>query len=155
MAYKEALAHEEELLKKAESIPDTIETAAVKRDMLKLQSEKFMNVHRAASGNNITFPTFDGSQFRYRNARFFKNFESNTKGRNTSKPDALVLCLDGSYRLLKRNQPFMISLKAPEDFEFNTVAARTLKEQTMYTAEINDTTAVSYTHLTLPTMAVV
>ena len=58
---KQAEAEEQELFEKqaAEQLTETIDAAKVRRDMANLQNEKLFNVHRAASGNNIAFPTFD------------------------------------------------------------------------------------------------
>ena len=143
---KQAIQEETEILEKAAGMEETIEAAKLKRDIMKLDSEKLFNVHRAASGNKISFPIFDGSAFRYMSGRVYKNFKSLHEGDKEyrpNKPDALVLARGGSYRLLKQNQPFMASVNEASDFEYASVKARTLQMNKMYTAELDDTTVLT------------
>lgn len=133
---------EEELEKVAEST-DTIEAASVRRDMLQLDAEKLVNVHRIASGNNLAFPIFEGGRFEYRSGRVYRNFDSwfkNSSGFSSGKLGALVIDSKAGYRFLKSGDPFMASTREPGYFELETEGAKALKDAEMYTYEKDHTT---------------
>lgn len=149
----ELRSFEEHLLKKAQNeenekfekvaVPDeTLEGNKLKRDMMKLDEEKLFNVHRAASGNNIAFPTFEENRLEFRTGRVYRQFESWYKGSQSSsgKMAALVLDNKGGYAFLKANQPFMASTKEPDAVELLTTQAKSMKPNRMYALEKDETT---------------
>lgn len=135
---KQAEAEELELLEKTAAAEDTMEAARMKRDMIKLSEEQLFNVHRAASGNNIAFPTFEDGRFEYRTGRVYRTFESwhkNAKNYKSASLSALVIDSKGGYNILKSNQPFMASTREPGHFELLTDQAKTMKSNHMYALE--------------------
>jgi hypothetical protein len=139
-AEKEAL----EELKKAASIPETLEKKAVERNMERLSEEKLFNVHRAASGNNIAFPVFHDSQLEYRMGRVYSKFASlvlsGDHDYESGKIGALVLDSKGGYCFLTPNEPFMASTNSPSAFDLPTERARGMEVGHMYSFEKDTTT---------------
>lgn len=142
--YKKALEEaEDEMEKVAAGENRTLEQARVEKDMVALSEAKLFNVHRAASGNNISFPTFFEGRFSFNRGRIYKKFANWFKNANdyrAGKHDAIVLDSKGGYALLRRNQPFMASVETPKAFEMKTELARGLKKGLAYTAEKDEQT---------------
>ena len=148
-------AYEQHILKEAkkESLEDfeklaaeeteTMDTAKLKRDMMKLDEEKLFNVHRAASGNNIAFPLFEENRVEFRSGRVYRNFESwykNVPNYSPGRIGALVLDSTGGYSILKQNDPFMASTKEPDFVELPTIQAKSLEAGPLYTMEKDPST---------------
>lgn len=136
---KQAELEQEEELSKVAETEDTLEAASVRRDMLQLDAEKLVSVHRIASGNNIAFPVFEAGRFEYRSGRVYRNFESWFKNSTTyassNKLGALVIDSKSGYRFLKSSDPFMASTREPGHFELETQVAKALVHGSMYTFE--------------------
>jgi hypothetical protein len=136
---KQAEEEQEEELSKVAEAEDTLEAASVRRDMLQLDAEKLVSVHRVASGNNISFPIFEAGRFEYHSGRVYRNFESWFKNSTTyassNKLGALVIDSKSGYRFLKSGEPFMASTREPGNFELETEVAKSLTHGHMYTIE--------------------
>lgn len=141
---KQASAEEMEGLEKTAAGP-TMEEARVRRDMTQLANEKLVDVRRAASGNDISFPTFFDGRLEYISGRVYSNFRSwfeNDKHFISGKLSAFVLDTKGNYKLLKDNEPFMVSVRQPGKFKLQTEKAKSLQEGHLYLME--DTPSVAF-----------
>lgn len=141
---KEAQKEEAEQLEKlAEEQTETMDAAKIKRDMMQLEDEKLFNVHRAASGNNIAFPVYEGNRVEFRTGRVYRKFESwfkNTPNYNSHRLGAVVLDTKGGYHILRTNEPFMASTRQPDSVELPTTHARALQIGPMYILERDSST---------------
>ncbi|MGG4438250.1 hypothetical protein AAXE64_27245 [Priestia megaterium] len=135
---QEELEAEFEKTAAVHSDENTLEIAKLKNDMIKLSDAKLFNVHRAASGNNIMFPTFTEGSFTFNLGRVYRKFDGwvqNSTRYTSPKLDAMVIDKDGGFVTLESNQPFMASTEKPMSFDLPSTEARALKEQYIYTTE--------------------
>lgn len=140
---KQANAEEMEGLEKTAAGP-TMEEARVRRDMTQLAKERLVDVRRAASGNDISFPIFCDGRLEYISGRVYSNFRSwfpNEKKFTSGKVDTFVLDSKGNFKLLKGNEPFMISVREPNSFNMATERVKSMGKGELYLIEDSPTTA--------------
>lgn len=108
-----------------------------------LKSEILVDANRAASGNNVIFPVFDGTTLEHKKGRVYKQLQSISKNPLKTNVKTVVIDSSGNYAFLKDRDKFMLSNKPVHHFKMNQVRPASMNFKEMYALERDVSTLYS------------